>query len=112
MITSEKSKQLLLMKIENKFHWYINENYKSPGICLTPQQKSLRKLIDIYILIAALPVFNLIFEWFQRNIDKIQIYLEDDKVRIYKIEGQYLEQVEFADGNLCHLIYKALLCQN
>ena len=79
MITSEKSKPLLLMKIENKFHWYINEVYKFPGICLIAQQKTLRKLIGIYILIAALPVFKPIFEWFRRNIDKIGIHLDDDK---------------------------------
>ncbi|MFO7924260.1 MAG: hypothetical protein R6U58_11265 [Bacteroidales bacterium] len=112
MITSEKSRQLLLMKIENKFHWYINETYKLPGICLTSQQKTLRKLFEVYILITTLPGFNPIFEWCRLNIDKIQIYLDDDKVRIYKIEGQYLEQVEFVDGDLSHLIYKALESQN
>ncbi len=112
MITSEKSRQLLLMKIENKFHWCINENYKSPDICLTSQQKTMRKLIEIYTLISALPVSNPIFEWFRRNIDKIRIHLDDDKVRIYKIEDQYLEQVEFVDGDLCHLIYKAFESQS
>ena len=91
---------------------YTNEIYKLPGICLTSQQKTLRKLFEVYILIAALPVFNPVFEWFWRNIDKIQIHLDDDKVRIYKIDGQYLEQVEFVDGDLCHLIYKAFECQN
>ncbi len=112
MITTEKSRQLLLMKIENKFLWYINENYKFTGICLTTHQKTLRKLFEVYILIAALPVFNPIFEWFRRNIDKIRIHLDGDKVRIYKIEGQYLEQVEFVDGELCHLIFQALESQN
>ncbi len=109
MITSEISKQLLLTKIENKFHWYIDE---FSGICDTGQQKNLRKLIEIYILISALPVSNPIFEWFRSNIENIDIHLGNNRVRIYKIEGQYIEQVEFVDGDLCHLIYKAFEFQS
>ncbi len=112
MITSEKSRQLLLMKIENKIHWYLNEVYKFPGTFLTSQKKTLQKLFEVYVLIAALPFYSPIFEWFQRNIDKIHIYPEHDKVRIYKIESQIIEQVEFVDGDLCNLIYKAIEYQN
>ena len=112
MLTLEKSKQLLLKQIEKKFHRHINNIDQYPEQYLKVQKKTLQTVKKYYILIAALPSSNYIFEWFRTNIDKIHIDLVDDKVKIYKIESQYLEQVEFGEGDLINLIYKALENQN
>ncbi len=112
MITLEKSKQLLLRKIEKKFYQHINNIDQYPEQYLKVQKKTLQKVKKYYILIAALPSSNHIFEWFRTNIDKIHIELVDDKVKIYKIESQYLEQIEFGEGDLFNLIFKALENQN
>ena len=68
--------------------------------------------MQIHALISALPVSNFIFKWYRANMDKVRIELIDDNVYIYKLEGQYLEHVEFGEGDLCNLIYKALENQN
>jgi hypothetical protein len=108
MLTLEKSKQLLLMQLRSKSHLDITKNGNDPDLCLKEFRVASRKLVQVYALIAALPVSNHIFEWFRSNVDKVRIELIDDKVHIYKIEGQYLERVEFGEGDLCNLIYKTL----
>lgn len=112
MITLEKSKELLLKQIEKKFYLYINGLNKYSEKYPNINWKTSRKIKDIYILLTALPVSNQVFEWFRINTDKIHIDLIDDKIKIYKIESQYLEQIEFGESDLCNLIYEALDSQN
>lgn len=111
MITLKNSKDLLLKQIKSKLHWCINSN-KEVRFPRKNFRKASPKLMEIYVFISALPVSNHIFKWYRTNMDKIDIELVDDNVRIYKIEAQYLEEVEFGDEDLSNLIYKALGNQN
>ncbi|MFP4365706.1 MAG: hypothetical protein ACLFQA_01305 [Bacteroidales bacterium] len=112
MMTLEKSKELLLKEIKKKFYWHINglDNYSEK--CTNVKWETSRKIKEVYFLLTALPPSNQVFEWFRSNSNKIQIEMIDDKIKIYKIESQYLEQIEFGEGDLCNLIYKALEYQN
>ena len=111
MLTLEKSKELFLLQLKSRLHWCIN-NGEEARLCVRKFSKASRKLMQIHALISALPVSNHIFKWYRHNMDKVCIELIDVNVYIYKIEGQYLERVEFGEEDLCNLIYKALENKN
>jgi len=111
MLTLEKSKELFLLQLKSRLHLCIN-NRKEARLCVKNCCKASRKLMQIHALIYALPASNHIFKWYRKNLDKVCIELMDDNVYIYKTESQYLERVEFGEGDLCNLIYKTLENQN
>jgi hypothetical protein len=100
MKTLKESKEHLLRQIKRKAYSHILRD------------KTSRTLMRIYDLVAALPVSSQIFEWYRVSQEKVQIELIHDKLKIYKIDGQYFEQIEFGEGDLCNLIYRALENKN
>ncbi len=108
MRTLQESKELLLARIKSKAYRYIlMTGSESIDSCLP-----LRRLMEIYVLISALPVSSPIIEWYRKSPDKVRIELIEDVVRIYKVESQQVEQLDFVEGDICTLVCRALECKN
>ena len=106
MTTLRESKERLLTQISTQFQLNI------PGVTGFGSNKALRRLKEIYTLVSALPLSNHIFEWYRKSTGKVRIDLIEDSVRIYRVEDQLIEVVEFADGDICSLIYEGLENKN
>jgi hypothetical protein len=106
MTTLRESKERLLTQISTQASLNI------PGITGSGSNKALRRLKEIYTLVSALPLSNHIFEWYRKCSGKVRIDLIEDNVRIYRVEDQMIEVVEFADGDICSLIYEGLENKN
>jgi hypothetical protein len=106
MTTLKESKERLLHQLNKQVRLHI------PGITFSGSTKAIFRLRQIYTLVSALPLSNHIFEWYRKSADKVRIDLIEDTVRIYKIEDQQIELVEFAEGDICSLIYSALESKN
>lgn len=106
MTTLKESKQRLLLQLSIKASLLI------PGVTCSGSKEAVHRLKQIYTLVSALPLSNHIFEWYRKSADKVRIDLIDDSVRIYRIDNQQIEMVEFADGDICSLIYAGLENKN
>ncbi len=111
MITLKESREMLLRQLENRVNSYIQKDSKDPE-SIDLYMKTLRKLMEIYFLIAILPVSNRIFEWYRWNIENVNIHVNEDRVKIFKKEGQDMEYIEFTEGDIFNLIYKAFEARN
>jgi hypothetical protein len=106
MTTLKESKEQLLQQLSKQVRLHI------PGVTFPGSTKALSRLRQIYTLVSALPLSNHIFDWYRKSADKVRIDLIEDTVRIYRVEDQQIELVEFADGDICGLIYSALENKN
>lgn len=106
MTTLRESKERLLTQISTQARLNI------PGVAGFGSDKALRRLKEIHTLVSALPLSNHIFDWYRKCAGKVRIDLIEDSVRIYRVEDQMIEVVEFADGDICSLIYEGLESKN
>ena len=77
MITLENAREQLLSQIELELCRIYDANSKAP-----------EKLQEFYDHITELPLSNLIFAWYRKNADKVQIRYIGEEVCIYKADHE------------------------